>query len=163
VIQVYLKILRQADVRVIARIQNPVRSLNFFRTLSRCIHHAVTYKRLIVSHLGHVENPDLVSQMADFLLTYRGTHWSFCTGRYEGKLYVSLRTSHAKADAARILRSVLGRRERAGGHGMIAGGSIEIGEKVTRKQWVNLETALSRRLVERLHLAGQKTFQFVFR
>ena len=32
-------------------------------------------QRVIVLHLGAVENPDLVSQMADFLLTCEGNLW----------------------------------------------------------------------------------------
>lgn len=163
VVQTYLRILRYADMRVIAKIQNPVRSQNFFKTLGHSIYNSLVYQQLIICHLGFVENPDLVAQMADFLLTYRGIRWAFCTGRYQGKLHVSLRTNNPKAKSGEILRDVLGKRERAGGHGMIGGGSLEVGEHVSIQRWKRLEEKISRKLAKRLRLASHKRFQFAFR
>jgi nanoRNase/pAp phosphatase (c-di-AMP/oligoRNAs hydrolase) len=163
VIKTYLKILPLCDMRAMARIQNPVRSQNFFKTLNRGIRDAVRYHRLIVSHLGFVENPDLVAQIADFLLTYKGMHWSLCTGRYEGRLHLSLRTNRLKAETGRILRYVLKESRRAGGHGTIAGGSLEVGENVSGKRWQKMEQAFTRRLIRRLRFPPRRKFEFAFR
>jgi len=77
VIQTYLAVLQHCDMRLLAQIQNPPRSRKFFITLGRALNGAILHRRLLVSHLGFVENPDLVSQMAEFLLTYEHVHWAF--------------------------------------------------------------------------------------
>jgi len=139
VIQTYLSILPHSDLRLLAQIQNPSRSRRFFVTLHRALNRAIVHRRLLVSHLGRVENPDLVSQMADFLLTYEGALWSFCTGRFRGSLYVSLRTSASNTQAADVLRSAFDNPREAGGHGNIAGGSYRVGKNPTEEQWKEME------------------------
>ncbi len=163
VIRTYLRVLPRTDMRAMARMQNPLQSRNFFMTVSKGIDHAKIYQHLIVSHLGKVENADLVAQIADFLTTYRGIHWALCTGRFEGKLHFSLRTNRLKAEAAHILRYVLKQSGRAGGHGTIAGGSLEIGESAPEKKWRLIENAFSRRLLQRLRFPKEARFKYAFR
>jgi len=74
------------DMRILAHIQNPSRSRKFFTTLEKGIKDAMVCQKLIVSHLGWVENPDLVSQITEFLLTYKGMRYAFCTGRYNERI-----------------------------------------------------------------------------
>jgi len=80
---------------------------------------------LVVSNLGGVDIPDIVPEIADLLLRMEGKTWSFCTGVHEDRLYVSLRTTNSRADAGRLIRRLLGRRGKGGGHGMMAGGWIQ--------------------------------------
>ena len=105
-IKTYLDLLPFCSMRILARIQNPSRPKKFFATLKKGINNAMVRQKLIVSHLGLVENPDLVSQIADFLLTYKGIRCSFCTGRYNGKLHVSLRMANPNALATNVLRDI---------------------------------------------------------
>ncbi len=91
VVRTYLRVVQQADMRTLARIQNPTRSRRFFVTLGKGIMETVRFRRLLVSHLGPVETPDLVSQVAEFLLACRGISWCLVTGRYLGRLHASLR------------------------------------------------------------------------
>ncbi len=163
VIRTYLKIIPLCNMREMARIQNPIRSKNFFKTLRSAIHDAVIKSRLIVSHLEWVENPDLVAQTADFLLNYKGMNWSLCTGRYGGKLYLSLRTNREKAEAGKILRYVLKESGRAGGHGKIAGGNFEVGEKAGEKRWKSFENLFAQRLAQRISPSLGKKFAYAFR
>jgi nanoRNase/pAp phosphatase (c-di-AMP/oligoRNAs hydrolase) len=150
VAQTYLSILPRADMRALARIQNPVRSRGFFVTLGRCIREAIVCGRLIVVHLGVIENPDLVSQMAEFLLTYKPARWSLCTGRYKGRLHVSLRSAKQNGRAGEVLRHALVNRKQAGGHDAIAGGSHRVGANSSEEVWRDQEQALQERLMKRL-------------
>jgi nanoRNase/pAp phosphatase (c-di-AMP/oligoRNAs hydrolase) len=152
VAQIYLSILHRADMRALARIQNPSRSKSFFVTLGRCIRKAILCGRLVVVHLGRIENPDLVSQMAEFLLTYKQARWSLCTGRYKGSLRVSLRSAKQDGQAGEMLRDVFASREQAGGHGAIAGGSFRVGADSSEEVWRNQEQALQERLMKRLRI-----------
>ena len=153
VVQTYLKVLHFCDMRILARIQNPVRSRRFFSTLSKGIRDAVMHRRLLVSHLGPVETPDLVSQVAEFLLAYRRIAWCFVTGRYKGRLHASLRSNRQDASAADILREAFGDSRQAGGHGPIAGGSCKMGPEVAEENWQAREQALQLRLMKRLRIS----------
>jgi nanoRNase/pAp phosphatase (c-di-AMP/oligoRNAs hydrolase) len=149
----YLNILHRADMRALARIQNPVRSKSFFVALGRSVREAIICGRLIVAHLRGIESPDLVSQMAEFLLTYKQARWSLCTGRYKGRLHVSLRSAKQDGNADEVLRDVFVTREQAGGHGAIAGGSCRVGANAPEEVWHEQEQTLQERLMNRLRIS----------
>ena len=153
VAQTYLRILHRADMRALARIQNPTRSKRFFVMLGRCIREAIVCGRLIVVHLGRIENPDLVSQMAEFLLTYQQSRWSLCTGRYKNTLHVSLRNAKQDGQAGEVLRDAFTHRKQAGGHGAIAGGSLHVGAGASEELWQDQEQRLQERLMKRLRIS----------
>ena len=163
VVDTYLDILPFCDMRALAKIQNPKRSKRFFSTLAKGIQNAMILRGLIVSHLGPVENPDLTAQVADFLLTYQGVHFSFCTGRYNGRLQVSLRASKPTLEAGKVLRDIFASRGEAGGHGGIAGGSFEVGAEDTSPIWDEMEKVLTENLARRLRIPKKSEFTYPFR
>ena len=162
IIKTYLGILPFCDMRILARIQNPSRSRKFFATLEKSIKNAMVRQKLIVSHLGFVENPDLVSQTADFLLTYKGMRCSLCTGRYNGKLHISLRMANPHSLAANVLRDIFENSQEAGGHESIAGGSFEVGKDASEAVWKESEQSLIQRLLDRLHIPTKNKFYYPF-
>lgn len=163
IIDVYLKVLPFCDLKALAQIQNPVRSRRFFATLGKGIENAIARSGLITAHLGNVENPDLVSLVADFLLTYRSMKKSFCTGRYHGRLYVSLRMEKSSVHAGKALRDIFENRGEAGGHDEIAGGSFEVGETATADEWLAAEEMMVKRLMKRFRIRTSKEAYYPFR
>lgn len=163
VIKTYFNILPKCDISILAQIQNPSRSKNFFKTLGVGIQNALVCGKLISSNLGFVENPDLVSQTADFFLNYESAEWSMCTGRYKENLHVSLRSKIADSTAGEILREVVGDSTKAGGHGGIAGGRVEIGADSGEKKWKLTEEEISQKLIEKLGIAPKSCAIFPFR
>jgi nanoRNase/pAp phosphatase (c-di-AMP/oligoRNAs hydrolase) len=154
VVQTYLQVLQQADMRALARIQNPTRSRRFFVTLGKGITGARLYRKLLVTHLGEVETPDLVSQVAEFLLAYENILWCLVTGRYRGRLHASLRSSRVEAQAGEVLRASFANPRDAGGHGPIAGGSCRVGTEATDATWLEREEQLLARVLKRLRIAA---------
>ncbi len=150
VVRTYLSILPHADMKMLARIQNPSHSRKFFLTLGKAIRNAIANRGLILSHLGPIENPDLVAQMAEFLLTYEHARWSVCSGRYRGRLYVSLRASQSSAQAGEILRDAFVDKKEAGGHGAIGGGSFRVAKEPQEEDWMKAEQDIQFRLFKRL-------------
>ena len=142
-IAVYRGLLASASMKALALIQNPPRPRSFFMTLGRAIRHAFVVQQVIGVHLGFVPSQDIVAHMADFLLTHEKTRWSIVTGRYEGSLFVSLRTRNTRAEAGKLIWRLLGTGGSAGGHGMIAGGSIPIGKEATDDFWRKTEERLT--------------------
>jgi nanoRNase/pAp phosphatase (c-di-AMP/oligoRNAs hydrolase) len=153
--QTYLKILQDVDLGDLSLIQNPRRAKSFFVTLGCCIRDAIVFGPLIVSHLGVLENPDLVSQMAEFLLTYKPIKWSFCTGRYRGRLHASLRSTKQDGQAGELLRDAFGSPGQAGGHGAIGGGSCRVGSEAPEEVWYENERRIQERLMNRLGISNK--------
>ncbi|MGB2958831.1 MAG: DHH family phosphoesterase [Bacteroidota bacterium] len=161
-VEAYLSLLPLCDMRALARIENPSRSRRFFATLVKGITGANVCRHLIVSHLGPVENPDLVSQIADVLLTTEGMNVSFCTCRYGPHLHVSLRMAHHQSRAGKILQDVVTDHGQAGGHGQIAGGKVIVGNRASEHQWTTVERSLAARLKNRLRIPRASRFRRAF-
>jgi nanoRNase/pAp phosphatase (c-di-AMP/oligoRNAs hydrolase) len=135
VVNIYRSLLPLSDPRILGRIQHPTRSREYFRSLAKGIRNALQRRGLIVSHLGAVENPDLVALVADALLTYEGVRWSLCTGRYRKNLHVSLRATEPRPFPGGFLRRLLRPTGSAGGHGTIAGGQLPIDGRLGETAW----------------------------
>lgn len=123
---IYDRALPHADKRHLAQIQHPRLPLGYFRNLRQALANVETVESLVVSHLGEVEQPDIVPEIADLLLRLEGKTWSLCTGAYGERLYLSIRTTNPRADAGTVMRRMLQRRGKGGGHGMTAGGWVPL-------------------------------------
>ncbi|HVS65643.1 MAG TPA: DHHA1 domain-containing protein [Thermoanaerobaculia bacterium] len=144
---VYDHFLKLADKRLLGRIQNPPLPLHYFSSLHDALENLTTVHTLIVSHLGAVGQPDIVPEIADLLLRMQGKTWSLVTGQFEGRIYCSIRTSNPRANAAQLMRRLLGRRGKGGGHGMVAGGWLAISDREpAAKQQIDLGRRLAKLL-----------------
>ncbi|MEJ2086258.1 MAG: DHH family phosphoesterase [Acidobacteriota bacterium] len=115
-----------SDIRALARIRTPGLPISYYQNLLTALQDLNSVGSLVVSHLGAVVQPDIVPEVADLLLRMKGKTWSLCTGIYEDRMYLSIRTTNPRADSGRLMRRLLGRRGKGGGHGMMAGGWIPI-------------------------------------
>jgi nanoRNase/pAp phosphatase (c-di-AMP/oligoRNAs hydrolase) len=155
IVQTYLQVLPQCDMRKLARIQNPVRPKWFFSTLGKGIRDAWLYRTTLVAHLGAVDTPDRVSQVAEFLLSFRRVRWCLVTGRHQGRLHASLRSTRLDGQAVEILRDSVAHPNEAGGHGAIAGGSCRVANDAGDTEWTAREKALEGRLLRRLRVPSK--------
>lgn len=114
--------------RRLAKIENARVPREYFKVFRDAIEGAVLYDKVVISVLHEVQYPDMVAEVADFLLRLDEAEWSMAIGYYNDSLYVSLRTTKGDANAGEILQKVLGSKS-AGGHDMIAGGRIKVMEK----------------------------------
>jgi len=137
-----------ANMRMLWKISYPKRSSEFFADLARGIRNAYTCGRTIGVNLGELNSPDAVAQIADFLLTHERMSWSVVTGRYKGRLHISLRTNDPAGAAGRLLKRLLGGGNRGGGHLTMAGGSIEIGEGASEHEWRKAEEKIESAFLE---------------
>jgi len=124
--EIYDTFLPLVDKRLLARILYPPLPLGYFVNLRQGLENLLTVGPLIVSHLGQVQQPDIVPEIADLLLRMAGKTWSLVTGIHGERVYLSIRTTNPRADAGRLMRRLLGRRGKGGGHGMMAGGWVPI-------------------------------------
>ncbi len=123
----YLEIFPRADLTLLARIEKPLISqatfVAFHKALERCRLHG----HALVSDLGDVGSPDVVAELADFLIPLDRVDCALVMGRHDGRLFLSLRTRVEERDAGRMLARVVGDLGSAGGHGRMAGGQVDPG------------------------------------
>ncbi len=137
------------NVRALGKIQQPPLGLAYFHSLRRAVENMASVSTLITSHLGEIEQPDIVPEVADLLLRLEGKTWSFVTGVFEQRLYLSVRTTNPRAEAGRLMRRLLGRKGKGGGHGMMAGGWMAL-EDTTNGKVEAVQNKLSARLAKML-------------
>ncbi len=127
-IEASLALYPGADRALISRIRYPDLPPAYFRSLHRSLERARTRGPVVISYLGMLDYPDLVAELADFYLRLQGAEWSFCIGQFQDDLLISIRAALPDAAAGELLRRVVGRDGAAGGHGMMAGARIPVGE-----------------------------------
>jgi nanoRNase/pAp phosphatase (c-di-AMP/oligoRNAs hydrolase) len=146
-IQAYLKVFTKSSMRKLAKIFHPSLPRSYFVMVAQALNKAKSFRNLICAHLGEISTPDIVSEMADFLLRHERIGWSLCTGRFEDDLIISLRSSNPKARAGKFVQRLIARRIKAprnkvGGHDMTAGGRIPL-TRVAKNGVLDLENTLS--------------------
>lgn len=147
---IYDECLTDVDKRALGRIQSAPLPLSYFHSLRQALGSLESVGRLIVSHIDHIDQPDIVPEVADLLLRLEGKTWALCTGRLGDRIYLSIRTSNPRADAGRLMRALVGKSGKGGGHGRTAGGWVAIGPGYAADPTA-LQRQLARRLARRLH------------
>lgn len=138
--------------RRLAKIENARVPREYFRVFRKAIERAVLYDRAVISMLGDVQYPDMVAEVADFLLRLDQVEWAAALGVYQRQLYCSVRTTDREANAGEVLRRVLGSKS-AGGHDMIAGGRLPIGSDPRLRQ--QTAAVVRDRLLGELGITGE--------
>jgi nanoRNase/pAp phosphatase (c-di-AMP/oligoRNAs hydrolase) len=116
--------------RRLAKIENARVPREYFRGFRDAIESAVIYDdKAVITSIGEVRYPDMVAEVADFLLRLDQAEWTAAMGYYQGALYVSLRTVNRDVNAGELLQKVLGSHH-AGGHDQIAGGRMPVPDGV---------------------------------
>jgi nanoRNase/pAp phosphatase (c-di-AMP/oligoRNAs hydrolase) len=146
----------RANHRLLARIQSPRLPPSYFSNLHGALENLESVDSLIVSHLGPVEQPDIVPEIADLLVRMEGKTWALATGYFQDRLYLSIRTTNTRADAGALMRRVIGRRGKGGGHGMTAGGWIDAAKVTGNAERREMQKRLSVRLAKELKKNPEK-------
>lgn len=125
--EVYRGLAQLADRRLVSRIENEKVPRSYFREIRDTLERARVFRGLAVAaHLGSVSVPDMVAEMADYLLKLQGARWSAVMGEYQKTLYISLRTDDEDADAGAVLKGLLAQIGSGGGHPSMAGGQVAL-------------------------------------
>lgn len=153
---IYDRFFARANHRLLAKIQSPRLPLSYFGNLHEALERVESVDSLVVSHLGPVEQPDIVPEIADLLLRLEGKTWSLVTGFYGERLYLSIRTTNTRADAGAVMRRLVGRRGKGGGHGMMAGGWLEASKVGSPDERREMQKKLAAQLAKELHKNPEK-------
>ena len=120
----YLHLVAQVDHQLLFRISHPKVPREHFAALDRALRSAQVFGDLVAVNLGQLSYPDLVAEVADFLLAFERARFVLCGGRYGAKVYLSLRTDASEGRAGTLIRQLIDAQGAAGGHGTMAGGRL---------------------------------------
>ena len=151
----YLNLLQLSNNRILYNITHSQVPREYFSCYSRAIENARLYDSVLVFNLFDIDNPDVVAEMADFLLRMDGVDLVLGMGRFREKEILSLRTSDHEIFAGKVMREVVDSLGTAGGHGMIAGAQISP-MKGNHAVLRELEATLTKRLLKALDRPAKK-------
>jgi nanoRNase/pAp phosphatase (c-di-AMP/oligoRNAs hydrolase) len=141
----YRRLLALCNNRILYRITHPALPPGYFARVNAAMENARIYDDVLVFDLKEIDHPEIVAEMADFLLRAEGVELVLGMGIYAGEGVLSLRTSNLSLNAGQLIREVTAGYGSAGGHGQIAGGQIH-----PLPQHPDEQAALSAALVSRL-------------
>ena len=127
-IDCYMKLFPKANKRLLAKIVNSRVSQSYFSWLQRAIQRAELVGNAIVTRVGRVDNPDVIPEIADLMLRMEGAVWTLCMGEYKDGIHLSIRTTNVRKNAGTLMKRLLRNKGTGGGHGLIAGGRVGIGD-----------------------------------
>lgn len=150
----YLRLFPLANKRLLYEISHPKLPIEHFLTIHRGIENSIRYGKLLVVNLMAICFPEVVAELADYLLRLEGIETVLCMGHYNQEVILSIRTTNSSLNAGEIIGRVVDGRGKAGGHGMMAGGKLE---KVPFDPdgLREIEGWLTTRLLAELSLEGQ--------
>jgi nanoRNase/pAp phosphatase (c-di-AMP/oligoRNAs hydrolase) len=141
-----------ANKRMLSEIQRGSVPKEYFRMLSVALQNARMCGDSIITHIGQIDNPDMIGEVADLFLREDETHWTMCTGCFEGRLLISIRTSQEQNRADKAIKSIVARRGTGGGHLTYAGGQIPL-KSDTESERRNLKKKIERKFLRTIGMS----------
>ena len=121
----YLRLFSVANKRLLYEIIHPKLPVEHFLTIHRGVENATIYGKLLVVNLLAICFPEVVSEIADYLIRLEGIETVLSMGHYNDEIILSIRTTSTLLNAGEILKRLVAGRGTAGGHGMMAGGKLD--------------------------------------
>jgi clan AA aspartic protease (TIGR02281 family) len=159
-VDAFLALYPSANKRMLGRIAMARLPRDYFQVLWEALRQARTYRHAVVSGLGEIDNPDIIGEVADLLLRDEESTWAACFGYCGDRMYISIRTSEANAQADQIMRRIVGRRGSGGGHDTMGGGQIPL--RSSRQSEVQtLERTITQRFLRAIGLEKSRSRRLV--
>lgn len=156
----YLVLFPLANKTLLHSITRPPLPREYFAALHSALENAQLYGKVLVASLRGVQFPEVVSELADLLVRLEGVETVLCLGHYSAELVLSIRTTSEQLNAGELIKKVVAGIGSAGGHGMMAGGKIDLkddSEPAVRE----LEALLTRRILDELAVTEREPLALV--
>ncbi len=150
--EAYLRLLPLSNNRILYDIIHPRVSRDYFAAFRTALDNSCIYESALVFNLGKVESPDLVAELADFLLRQEGIEYVLGMGWFSGDQILSMRSVNADARLGSVIQEMVAGIGTAGGHGMIAGGQIRQ-MSLSRDEQDNLKNLLTKKMLKALNIS----------
>jgi nanoRNase/pAp phosphatase (c-di-AMP/oligoRNAs hydrolase) len=147
--EAYLRLFPLTNKKLLFAITHPKLPAEYFLTIGNALDNTRIFDNALVADLREIVFPEIVAEMADFLLRLENIETVLCLGHYSSQMILSIRTVRHDLNAGEIIKRIVAGLGKAGGHGMMAGGKIDdVGP--SRRELRELETLLESRFLSEL-------------
>jgi nanoRNase/pAp phosphatase (c-di-AMP/oligoRNAs hydrolase) len=140
-----------ADKDLLARIRHAPLPQAYYECILQALQSSFIYDNLLISWVNELPQPEMAAQVVDFMIRLEEVTWAVCAGVFEDQLILSVRTDQHRGRAGEILRQVVGKMGRAGGHDRRAGGFVNL-PSTSANAVEQVQGELRRRLLKALHI-----------
>lgn len=156
----YLYLFPLTNKKVLYEITHPKLPVEYFFTISCALKNAKIYENVLTVNLMGISFPEIVAEMADFLIRLEDIETVLSMGHYNDEMILSMRTIRHDINAGEILRRMVTEIGTAGGHGMMAGGKID-DVSSEREILQEMEDMMTERLLQELGLTKAKQSKLI--
>lgn len=149
-----------ANKRMLGIIQRGKVPRVYYQMLADALRNARVQGPAVITELGDIDNPDMIAEVADLLLRDDETTWTMCTGYWNGKMLISIRTSEENNVAEKVIKHMVARKGTGGGHLTYAGGQIPL-TKGTKAERQALEADIERKFLQAVGGNGSPSTRLV--
>jgi nanoRNase/pAp phosphatase (c-di-AMP/oligoRNAs hydrolase) len=147
----YLRLFPLTNKLLLYGITHPKLPVEHFLTIHNALEHTSIYHNVLVVNLATIIFPEVVSEIADYLLRLEGIETVLSMGHYNDKVILSIRTINHDINAGEIIKVLVTGKGTAGGHGMTAGGKLD-NVTFTHAGMQEIEEFLTKKLLAELSL-----------
>jgi nanoRNase/pAp phosphatase (c-di-AMP/oligoRNAs hydrolase) len=144
-----------ADKDLLAQIRNARLPHSHFECLLQALQSSFIYDRLVISWVNPLPQPEQAAEVVDFMIRFEKVDWAVCGGVFENQFILSVRSALPHARSGELLRQVVGRLGKAGGHDRRAGGSIPLAS-TSESAIEDLQSELRKRFLKVLKIDEQR-------
>lgn len=149
-----------ANARMLSMIQRGSVTARYFQNVASALKNARVQGPCVFAAMNGVDNPDIIGELADMFLRCEGIEWTLCSGVYDGKMWISLRTSQNKIKAGEVIQKLISRLGTGGGHETSAGGQVALA-KDTRQERDSIQKRIRDRLLREIGANKQQPRKLV--
>jgi nanoRNase/pAp phosphatase (c-di-AMP/oligoRNAs hydrolase) len=121
----YLRLFSLSNKKLLYEITHPKLSIDYFLAVNAALEHTKVYDSILIANLWRVSFPEIIAEMADFLLRLEGIEIVLCIGHYAEEMILSIRTVRHDLNMGDTVKRLVAGVGSAGGHGMMAGGKVD--------------------------------------
>lgn len=153
-LEAYHHLVPLSDAGKLAAIAKPSLPRQYYAQLAVALDTILAGPTVAICPVGNVSDPDFVPEMADFTVRMEGVRWSLAYGYYDLKMYLSMRSNDPDASAGELMQEVLEGIGRGGGHGMRAGGNVDLSSGSRSR--LDTERDVTQRFLKAVGAEGEK-------
>ncbi len=155
--EAYLQLFPLADKQLLYQITNPRQPIEYFRTIRRTLGNARIHGCAVVVNMERIAFPELVAEMADFLLKLEEIEAVLAFGEYCHELVLSVRTASVAMNAGDLVKKVVAGIGVGGGHALMAGGKVSL-VSADPEEMEKFEELLIKRFLEETGVSMTNSF-----
>src|SRR5512140_1319837 len=153
-LKAYEYLVPLADAAKLAAISRPTLERRYYTQLAVALASLSYAGKSALCSVEEVSDPDFVPEIADLAVRMEGIQWVLAMGGFDHRLYLSIRTNDTHGGAGWMMQKIVDGLGRGGGHGMRAGGYVDL--RGNSNERASLEREIVRRFLVETGDSGEE-------